>query len=320
VEQLVQSVNGLDGRRVAETARRCSAFEIFMRDDDMKIGSDDIQTPPRLKKKVTNPLRHDSFELNVMRNSGSSFRNLTKLEHSHNLSSSSKIEETQSSKGHLKGIDAVSKIKITMSQLSSKAKENINRQIRKIQRKKAMKRWDLLRDFPEIRRGQYKWSVCQPGFFDALNRFKSDMIDSVIMFKREVLNLEAHDPNAVTDFHPFYKDAKHLLDEVEVIQSEIDSAYSFLCRQLMYDPKHPRHFYRSGNDLKASSNLPKQKVQELLRGEASFEDLFCIILEFIQNFDVAREKFLKDERKRQAERRVMLMKSRKGSRKKKKTN
>ena len=163
-----------------------------------------------------------------------------------------------------------------------------------------MKRWDILRDFPEIRRGVYKWSVCRPGFSNALNRLKADMIDSVIMFKREIIHLESNDPHAVKDFYPFYKESKQLLEEIERIQQEIDSAYHFLSRQLIYDPKNPRHFYRDGNNLQLSSNLPKEKVETMLRGEAAFEDFFCIILEFIRNFDVTREKFLKDERKRES--------------------
>ena len=86
----------------------------------------------------------------------------------------------------------------------------------------------------------------------------------------------------------------------------------------MYNPKQPRHFYRMGKDLKAFSDPSKKtQTEELLRGEAVFEDLFCVILDFIQQFDVAREKFLKDERKRQAERRLKSFK-RKTRKKKKK--
>ena len=188
-----------------------------------------------------------------------------------------------------------------------------------LQRKRAMMRWDLLRDFPEIRRGEYKWSVCRSGFSNALNKLKTDMIDAVIMFKREVVHLEADDPNAVKNFFPFYEEAKQLLDEVETIQSEIDSAYMFLCRQLMYDPKQPRHFYRMGKDLKFSDPRKKTRTEELLRGEAVFEDLFCVILDFIEQFDVARQKFLKDDRKRQAEKRLKSMKRRRRKKKKKKS-
>ena len=66
-------------------------------------------------------------------------------------------------------------------------------------------------------------------------------------------------------------------------------------------------------------NLVDVQRLELLRGEAVFEDLFCVILDFIEQFDVARQKFLKDDRKRQAEKRLKSMKRRRRKKKKKKS-
>lgn len=265
------------------------------------ISSPMISMPSAPKNRL-----NDSENWRTMLESGTSFRQLGVVRSNTPANVQEKADRDDDegrvavvSHGTTTHLATVASLKIRMSRLHATTKDRVEKQIAKLQRLAKKKRWDLLRDFPEVKRGsrgdEYEWGVCREGFWDAVMRLKRELLDELILFKSEVIRLESEDPNAVSKFMHTYAQATRALTEIERVEKEIKSAHSFLCRQLLYDPKNPKHYWRNGVDQR---RIRHEDAQRALKRPASFEDTFCVILDFLQAYDVARTKFVKRETKR----------------------